>query len=215
MINLRFVPLELKDFPSPRPAAAKSKFKASWQSTLDLLDRELKNLGARGIVLQAGYRAEQIRQDGWPLSKAVPSHSCVILSFRDRKDRPLSFPCATFAGIASNIRAIALSLEALRAVDRFGVTKLGEQYAGFKQIEAPKQWTVDDAAAFIEAKCGVRADVVLQSQHDYRIAYRAAAKLLHPDVGGSEVNPHEWGLLADAKALLDAHHGKRRGAETS
>lgn len=30
-----------------------------------------------------------------------------------------------------NVRSIALGLEALRAVDRYGITKRGEQYAGF------------------------------------------------------------------------------------
>jgi len=31
--------------------------------------------------------------------------------------------------------------------------------------------------------------------------------VMHPDVIGS--NPHEWKLLGDAKALLDAHHWKK------
>jgi len=31
-----------------------------------------------------------------------------------------------------NVRSIALGLEALRAVDRYGISRRGEQYAGFR-----------------------------------------------------------------------------------
>jgi hypothetical protein len=35
-----------------------------------------------------------------------------------------------------NVRAIALGLEALRKVDRYGITRRGEQYAGWKALPA-------------------------------------------------------------------------------
>lgn len=202
----RFVPLDLKNFPAPRRSSDRfrSHFKAPWPRTLELLERELANLGATGVVLQAGFEPGQIRNDGWPYGRATPAHPAVILSFRDSENRPLSFPCDRFATYQENIRAIALSLEALRAVDRFGVTKRSEQYTGFKQIEAPRAWTVEDAAQFLDVKSGARADVLIADAEGYRMAYRAAARVLHPDAGG---NPHEWKLLGDAKALLDAHHG--------
>lgn len=205
-VSIRFVPLDLKDFPGPRGVTrrVRSQFKAGWSNTLNLLDRELWILGARNVVLQAGFRADQLRQDSWPLGRATPSHPAVIVSFNDSDNRPLSFPCDRYDSYEHNLRAIALSLEALRAVDRHGVTKRGEQYAGFKQIEAPKQWTVDDAAQFLGAKTGYPAQMIVEDPDDYRKLYRAAAKTLHPDQGG---NPHEWKLLGDAKALLDLHHG--------
>jgi hypothetical protein len=62
-MNVRFVPLDLKDFPSPRrpDQQRSSQFKAPWGKTLALLDRELKQLAATGVVIQAGFRADQIR----------------------------------------------------------------------------------------------------------------------------------------------------------
>lgn len=206
MMNVRFVSLDLKDFPSPRRPddRKRSQFKASWAKTLELLEYELMCQAASGIVIQVGVRPDQIRQDGWPYSNAGVSHPAVILSFRDGENRPLSFPCDRFDRYEDNLRGIALSLEALRAVDRFGVTKRGEQYSGFKQIEGPKPWTVDDAAEFIAIKAGTNAKAVIEDASCYRVGYRIAARDLHPDAGG---NPHEWKLLGDAKALLDAHHG--------
>jgi hypothetical protein len=35
-----------------------------------------------------------------------------------------------------NVRSIALGLQALRAVDRYGITRRGEQYAGFAALPA-------------------------------------------------------------------------------
>jgi hypothetical protein len=128
----------------------------------------------------------------------------VIPSFRDAENNPLSFPCDRYHDHEDNIRAIALSLEALRAVDRYGVTKRAEQYAGFKAIEAPKRWTVEDAAEFVGVKTGVAVGQIVLAPEVYRAAYRKAALKLHPDVGG---NPYEWRLLCDAKELLDEHHG--------
>jgi hypothetical protein len=47
-MNVRFVPLDLKNFPSARKGWDRkdSQFKARWDRTLDLLDKELFQLGA-------------------------------------------------------------------------------------------------------------------------------------------------------------------------
>jgi hypothetical protein len=46
------------------------------------------------------------------------------------------FAVDKFATWQDNLRAIALGLEALRKVDRYGITKNSEQYTGWKQLEA-------------------------------------------------------------------------------
>lgn len=207
MIPKRFVHIAEKDLPNRHePGARKrSQFKAGWGRTLDKLDEEIAKLGGHDIVVQAGYRNDQIRNDGWPYGKAVPLHPGVVVTFYDRKNRPLSFPCDTYATIDDNMRAIALSLEALRAVDRYGVTRRDEQYMGFKAIEAPRAMSVEDAAQALSAQApSVSPDVIIDSASWYRTAYRQAAKRLHPDVQGNE---HLWRELGKWKELLDAHHG--------
>ena len=205
-MNIKLQQLDLKEFPSPRAYDDRkySQFKAGWENTLSLLGYELTALGASGVVLRGGFKTRPARLDGWPQANTAASHPAVILSFRDAENRALSFPCDRYRTYEDNVRAIALSLEALRAVDRFGVTKRSEQYTGFKAIEAPKTWTIEDAAQFLAVKTGIMQVEIIAGDGIYRAAYRRAAMSLHPDSGG---NPHEWKLLQDAKELLDQHHG--------
>jgi hypothetical protein len=208
VIDLYFRPLE-----TPKPRGRKrSQFKATWLKTLDLLEYELHQLGAKDIIVQAGFELSEIRNDGWPRGGAKAKHPAVVLSFHDRRGAPLSFPCDSYDSYQDNLRAIGLSLEALRAVNRYGVTKGHEQYQGFAQIAAARPWTVEEAAQFLGIKCGAIPEALIRDEAAYRRAYRAAAAALHPDAGG---NPHEWRLLSDAKALLDRHHGLNSNAGAS
>lgn len=130
MIDARFVYLER---PKQGLRMERAKFKAGYSDTLNHIERELKHLGAREVTVQAGFR--QVRQDGWPYSSAKPDHPGVVLQFRQGKDI-VTFRALRYHTFEHNMRAIALSMEALRAVDRYGVVE-GQQYAGFKQLAAP------------------------------------------------------------------------------
>jgi hypothetical protein len=110
------------------------------------------------------------------------------------------------------VRAIALSLEALRKVDRYGVTKSGEQYKGFKALP-PASPTIDsDAMTAAEFVCRHAssngwtgtARSILAHRDEYTKAYRSAAHQTHPDLKNG--NAAEFVLLGRAKAVLDRHH---------
>ncbi len=49
------------------------------------------------------------------------------------------FPCDRFKHWDDNLRAISLTLERMRAVDRYGVTLNKQQYAGFKALPAQEE----------------------------------------------------------------------------
>jgi hypothetical protein len=84
------------------------------------------------------------------------------------------------------VRAIALALEALRKVDRYGVTQSGEQYRGWQALPSPTASpgdeikTREDALAFLRRVIGGRADKLPAEQ-----AIREASKATHPDAGGN------------------------------
>jgi hypothetical protein len=179
VIDARFRPLAAPPYKNRK----RSTFKASWNDTLDKLEKELTNLGARDVNIQAGFQIHEIRNDGWPRGGRRPSHPAVVLSFLDRKGTPLSFPCDTYDDHEDNIRAIALSLEALRAVNRYGVTKGHEQYQGFAQLPAadPSQQRTEAIAYFSR----ITGWTEQQIRGDLQGAYRLAAKATHPDSGGS------------------------------
>lgn len=114
-----------------------SPFKASWSKTVALLARELRLHGARKVILEVDLREQDIRQDGMPRADRNARSPGIVLSFEATAvtGKPaLRYEVCEFSGWQDNMRAVALGLEALRAVDRYGVTRRGEQYAGWKAL---------------------------------------------------------------------------------
>jgi hypothetical protein len=109
----------------------RSQFKAPWMDTVALLEREVGMLGGRQAVMQIAITEEDLRLDGRIRANARPTHPGVIVSFESRHG-PLEYATDVFDDWQDNVRAIALGLEALRRVDRYGIAKRGEQYRGWK-----------------------------------------------------------------------------------
>lgn len=111
-------------------------FKAKWSDTLQLLEDEVYRLDGRNVAMQLDVREQDIRVDGGIRSNAKPiDFPGVRISF-DSSYGPLTYATDTHELWQHNVRAIALSLQALRAVDRYGVSRRGEQYTGWKALPA-------------------------------------------------------------------------------
>ena len=119
-----------------RPAQQqRSPFSSGWGSTRELLERELAHLGASDIILELDVADGDLRLDGWPRAHvSVPP--AVKLSFTSREHGPMVYATDRYTHWHDNVRAIALGLEALRKIDRYGITDYGQQYAGWKSLEA-------------------------------------------------------------------------------
>ncbi|OZF47587.1 hypothetical protein [Rhodococcus sp. 14-2470-1a] len=162
-----------------------SNFSTAWSSTVELLGRELRAIGGTDIVLQVAMTEKDFRIDGYPRAQAKPEHPGVILSLGS-KAGPLSWPCDTFTTWQDNIRGIALSMEALRKMERYGVTKRGEQYTGWKALPqqgsaATEFGTVEAAVAFLKSTIpGLLVDLPEQR------LYRSAQSHAHPDRHGND-----------------------------
>lgn len=180
-----------------------SQFKTAYNKTLDKLEHELRKLDAHDVVIEAGYRLDQIRNDGWPRGGMSPSHPGAVLYFRS-KEGPLCFPCGTYRSLEDNMHAIALTLENLRAIDRYGVTLAHQQYLGFAALPAPATTgTVEQAALLFATLAAVPKDYILESAEAFRSAYRKACAQLHPDAGGDR---NAWTAMQNAAVLLEEHH---------
>jgi hypothetical protein len=201
MINARFVPIE--KWPGVHRTSWKnSAFRVTTSRQLDKLEEELNKLGARDILVQCYLTRDDIRNDGWPRSGAKPPNPGIIISFTDRRGNELSFPCDTYFDWFDNLYAIALSLEALRAVDRYGVTKSAEQYQGWRRLEAPG--TVDTRGWAYEQLARVADTSVESLKGDPQAvdaAYRAAVRKTHPDSGG---NIEAFRLVTEAIRVIRA-----------
>lgn len=178
---------------------SRQTFKAGWADTMNLLDRELWYLGAENFVIEADFREQDIRLDGLPKANArQPDFPGIRLAF-DSDHGPLIYQTDTCVYWQHNVRSIALGLEALRAVDRYGITHRAEQYTGFKAIAAPVQlfntvddavnWLVDpDTIGFVGAR-GVELPKVL----------KIVARRYHPDNGG---DPQMWAKYDKAAQMV-------------
>lgn len=187
-----------------------SRFKANYSRTLQLLERELAHLRARNVVIEADADPSEIRLDGQLRANARLRGPGIILSF-DSKFGPLRYPCDTFTTWQDNLRGIALALEHLRAVDRYGVTRRGEQYTGWSKLPPGGSMTVamttEQAATFMDEHDPTGEGWTEDILHDvdfYRAIYRNVARALHPDTGGTT---EDFQKLQEAKRVLDRHHG--------
>lgn len=163
--------------PLERPVACEHRtapFSAPWTSTVALLAKELRAHGARGCVLEIDFSERNLRLDGLPRADRSARTPAIVLSFDATRvpGRPhLRYEVGTFRDWRDNLRAVALGLEALRAVDRYGVTKRGEQYAGWRALPMPSGEPSAERGRQLIARHGSVA---------------AALKATHPDHGGAD-----------------------------
>ncbi len=213
MTTVQFTFRPIERWPQEPTPAYKRKggtFKVTHDKLLADLSRELSHLGVSRAYIQADVEEKDIRiSDGQLRSSASPKTPRVIIAAQT-KHGPLQMACDTYSHWKANMRAITLSLAALRAVTRYGVLKTGEQYRGLKQLASGSgPINSDEAATFIAAVIGnaFTKSAILMSPQVYSQAYRAAVRKLHPDANGG-AHSEAWHHLDAAKAILDNKHGQ-------
>lgn len=218
-MNLRYRPIKV--WPEgwqnqPRDDAPWSPFKSDWQSTLRLLDDEVRHLGADEATLQLDTAEGNCRADGSLRGDAKVNYHGVILVVDTPAHGVLTYPCNKFDSTRDpwrqNVRAIALGLESLRRVERYGIADRGQQYAGYAELPSGiplgrASMTRNEAAVFIAEHTGLKQMDGGDLQYDERTAnadllaqaFRMASKRLHPDNGG---DPAMFDRLVAARDLL-------------
>lgn len=162
------------------------KPRASYNRAFGLLRQELRAVEATDIIIEAGFNTNNIRNDGWPYSSAKPSHSTVRLGFKKKGKTPLSFTSGGHGDWVQNVYLIAMTLERLRAIERYGCVQGDEQYRGFSALPpggsaiAAAEW-----ASPMHASIWLGEVAKMEPSRDLKLLYRAAAMAAHPDTGGS------------------------------
>jgi hypothetical protein len=169
-----------------------SPFSARWSDTEELLLREVKALRGRDLVLEVDVLDGQIRNDGRLYARAIARSSAVRVAFESMHG-PLTYATDLFPTWQDNVRAIALGLEALRRVDRYGITKRGEQYAGWKALPAGQatpasHMTADEAWAILGSyqSAPISQFCARNDSAALALAYRRARAANHPDRRGGD-----------------------------
>lgn len=197
-----------------------SLFDVTYEQCLTLLERELWFLDAQRVVLECDVAEHQIRNDGQIRADASPASPCVRLAF-DSNQGPLTYATDLFIRPSwkhgkrvmqkdwqHNLYAIAKGLEALRMVDRYGITARGEQYTGFKALPAGRampasHMTATEARTVLLGLAGygdLVDDFDWSSQHTTAKVIRSAKARAHPDAStGSRAL---WDRLEEALKVL-------------
>jgi hypothetical protein len=146
-----------------------------YDQTIRELEYEVDALDGDSILIGVGLTEYDIRLDGAPRANARPiRHPGVEISFDSRYGR-LAYATDVFLDWRDNVRAIAKALEALRAIDRWGVSKQGQQYAGFALLTAgPGK---EDRGRQLVKKYG---------------SVPEAMRATHPDTGGVEASSEDF-----------------------
>lgn len=156
-----------------------ARLRAPTDAVLDRLEDEIGRLKGSDVVIGVVVDESQIGFSGNLKAggRTRFAHRGVEVSFDTPKRGRLVFHTDAYDDVTANLRAIGLGLEALRAVDRHGITSTAEQYAGF--------------AAIGPGGPDPSRGKVLAEHHG---SVAEALKRTHPDHGG---DPHD---LADVQA---------------
>lgn len=152
-----------------------SPYKVSTDVAMDDLLAELRRMGARAVIVSSNV---PVRRDGTMYrgdhSDVAMDDPGVAVYWDDRQGNPRVIACDVWRTPRENVRAIGLTVEGLRAIERSGASHLLERaYQGFARLPAAADcWEV------LGLKRGATPELINNR-------YRELARLHHPDRGGS------------------------------
>jgi hypothetical protein len=175
-------------------------FKVQIGRTRDELLAELRLLGATGVVISSNL---PVRRDGIPYADAREPGDPGVAVYFDRRvngeRRPFVIACDSYRKLVWNMRAIGMTVEALRTIARHGANSMLEQaFTGFAALPPAQQ-----AKSWWET-LGVSRDATVTQARE---AWCALSLVHHPDVGGSHDRMSEINAAFDrakAEARRDA-----------
>jgi DnaJ-domain-containing protein 1 len=146
-------------------------FKVTLDEALSEMDREIMLLGGRYPVVSSNM---ELRHDGqMRRSQSEPADRAVAVYFQYKKSQRV-FACDTFTKVRDNVRAIGLTIAAVRSIERYGASDMLERaLSAFEALPPPfDPWQI----------LGIPPNA---DENRIEAAFRALALQHHPDRGGS------------------------------
>lgn len=170
-------------------------FKVTMARARDELLRGLRLLEACDVVISSMV---PVRQDGIPYASwrgGLRENDPGVAVYWMRGGEPFVMACDRYEDVIHNLRAVGLTVEAIRAIERHGSTHLRDRaFAGFRALPASTKRPWRDVLGF---DAGAAPTATQIREH-----FRARAKRAHPDVGGSKAAMDEL-TKAQAEGLAE------------
>jgi hypothetical protein len=178
-----------------------ARFKTKMVFVVGDLVNELKLLGARDVVISTNA---PVSRNGTPYANSSEPDDPGAAVYFDRRVRnmrshdpdtwkPFVIACDTYRKLVWNLRAIGMTVEALRTIQRHGASSMLEQaftgFAALPSVGHTKPWW---------EVLGVSEDA---TREEIRKAVAELAKIHHPDVGGSHERMSEINAAFEASQL--------------
>lgn len=168
----------------PRKQYRKSDtFKITFDKAVSDLADAIERLGGKYPVLSTNL---EIRLDGFFKRNVPEPRDPGVAVYFEAKSKQRVFACDTFSNVRANVRAIGLTIEALRSIERYGASDMLERaLSAFDALPALLDpWQV----------LGVPRDADLGT---IRAAFNRLAAMHHPDHGGSNAKMAELNRARD------------------
>ncbi len=177
----------------------RSRYTTTFIKARDELVKDVRLLGARKSVITSNMG---LRNDGLPLaSQRNQDDPGVALWWIDRRGELRAMACDQWDRVHDNVRALGLSVAAIRSLERAGASQIldrAEQSFAVRALPAGRPWWF--------ARLGLTAWPPQLEEID--LAFKALAKVDHPDAGGTHERFIELGV-ARVEALKAATGGAR------
>lgn len=151
----------------PREGGKESgRFKSTLQAALNFLKAEVERLGGKGLVLSSNVT----------LGSDRPKDTGVVAYFTLR-DQSIAIPCDRWSKVEDNVKAIGLTIEAMRGMERWGaknmITAMFKGFVALPEKSGPSFWEI----LGLSPNTDTEAEVMN--------AWKNKALRAHPDHGGS------------------------------
>lgn len=135
---------------------------------------ELDRFEARLVVISSNI---QLRQDGYPMSGRREPDDPGVAVFFQRGGKNIAIACDQYRRAADNMKALAVTIESLRRIERHGSSNLFEQaFSGFEalpEVREESHWSRWSPTLRVSPDASLA---------DCESAYRSMAARLHPDL---------------------------------
>lgn len=160
---------------------AHPRFQQTLASALKKLRGQIELLHGKALVLSSNVT----------LGHENPQDPGVVAYFQ-LDTHPMAIPCDRWKHVEDNVYAIALTVEAMRGMERWGAKHMiAAMFSGFKALP-------DKAGIDYRAVLGIDPSAKL-SEELVTFSYRQRSKTEHPDQGGT---PERFAAIREAHDML-------------